>query len=145
MPTIAARTALQSLVACLVDAWNRADGDRYASAFTADADFTAITGLRVIGRDLIAAGHNEILSTIYKGSVLSSEVTDVRLIRPDVASAQVAFRFSEPRMGISATSCGLIAVREGSVWKIAVFRNMVPHGRPMAGPLERQIMAEAHV
>ena len=30
MPTIAARTALQSLVACLVDAWNRADGDRYA-------------------------------------------------------------------------------------------------------------------
>jgi hypothetical protein len=37
---------------------------------------------------------------------------------------------------------GLAAcTKEDDAWSIAVFRNMVPFGRPTAGPLERELMA----
>ena len=37
---------------------------------------------------------------------------------------------------------GLIAVRDGDAWSIAVFRNMIPFQRPLAGPMERSLAGE---
>jgi uncharacterized protein (TIGR02246 family) len=48
--------AIRGLIDTFVEGWNAADGAALARAFTPDADFTAITGLRARGRDLIAPG-----------------------------------------------------------------------------------------
>jgi uncharacterized protein (TIGR02246 family) len=133
--------SIEGLVQTLVDGWNAADGTAYARPFAADADFTAITGLRAKGRDVIAKGHNEILSTIFRGSRISAKVERIRFLRPDVAVVDVIFRFvGDVRpFDLEQTSCGLVCTKEDSVWSIAVLRNMVPFARPIAGPLEREL------
>lgn len=135
-------TAIEGLVQTFVDGWNTADGTACARPFAADADFTAITGLRIRGRDMIAKGHQEILSTVYRGSQNSARVESIRFLRPDVAVADVTFRFvGDVRpVGLEGSSCGLVCTKEGDAWSIVVFRNMIPFSRPTAGPLEREMM-----
>jgi uncharacterized protein (TIGR02246 family) len=135
--------AIEGLVQAFVEGWNAADGTALARPFAADADFTAITGLKGKGRDLIAKGHNEILATIYRGSVNSGKVESVRFLRPDVAVADITFRFvGDVRpFGLERTSCGIVCTKDGGNWSIAVFRNMVPFGRPTAGSVEHELAA----
>jgi hypothetical protein len=86
---------------------------------------------------MIAKGHNEILSTLYRGSQNSAVVESIRFLRADVALADVSFRFvGEQRpFGLERTSCGMVCTKENGSWSIAAFRNMVPFARPAAGPL----------
>ena len=65
MTNISDEAAIPKLVDAFVAGWNAGDGEACGRPFAADAGFTAITGLRAEGRDLIARGHIEILSTIY--------------------------------------------------------------------------------
>lgn len=136
--------AIEGLIQSFVDGWNAADGAACARPFAPDADFTAITGLKAKGRDVIAKGHDEILSTLYRGSRNSAKIESIRFLRPDVAVADVTFRFvGDVRpFGLEQSSCGMVCTKEDGVWYIAVFRNMVPFGRPTAGPLERELMTE---
>jgi uncharacterized protein (TIGR02246 family) len=135
--------AIEGLVQTFVDGWNAADGAACARPFAADADFTAITGLKVKGREGIAKGHDEILSTLYRGSQNSAKVENIRFLRADVAVADVTFRFVGDLhpFGLEGSSCGLVCTKEGGAWSIAVFRNMVPFARPASGPVERELMA----
>lgn len=135
--------AIRQLVSTFVDGWNAGDGFSLAQGFAPDADFTAITGLKAKGRETIAKGHNEILSTLYRGSQNSAVVESIRFVRLDVAVADVTFRFvGEVRpFGLEKSSCGLVCTKDNDSWSIAVFRNMVPFGRPTAGPLEKEMAA----
>ena len=135
--------AIEGLVQTFVDGWNAGDGTALARAFALDADFTAITGLKAKGRDVIAKGHNEILSTIYRGTVNSAKIETIRFLRIDVAVADVTFRFSGDMrpFGLQQTSCGIVCTKENGTWSIEVFRNMVPFGRPIAGPVEQELAA----
>ncbi len=134
---------LRALVETFVAGWNSADGNAMASVFTEDADFTAITGLHARGRQIIARGHDEILSTIYRGTSLSSEVVGIHYLRPDVALLDVKFFLRKNGdsffPGVTHTSAGIIATQDAGKWAIAVFRNMVPFSRPLAGPIEQEI------
>jgi len=139
--------AIHGLVEAFVGGWNAADGAACAAPFASDADFVAITGLKARGRDLIARGHAEILSTVFKGTRLSATVESIRFVRPDVAVADVTFRLQYPDgrpfmpghyPGYS--SAGIVAAKDEGTWSIIAFRNMVPFERPMAGPLERSMM-----
>jgi uncharacterized protein (TIGR02246 family) len=136
-------TAIKKLIDIFVTGWNASDGEKLASAFTEDTDFTAITGLRARGRDLIARGHNEILSSVYRGTTNSGTVESIYYLRPDVAVLDVKFTLrtpdGNPAFGIPYSSAGIIATQDDSVWRIAVFRNMVPFARKMPGPLEQQL------
>lgn len=133
--------AIRGLVDAFVAGWNAGDGEACGKPFAEDAEFTAITGLRAAGRDFIARGHKEILSTIYRGTQINATVNSIKFLRPDVASADVTLRFvgNQP-FGIEQTSLGVVATKEQGAWQIAVFRNMVPMARPAAGPLERERM-----
>ena len=135
--------AIEGLVQAFVDGWNSADGDACAEPFAEDADFTAVTGLHIRGRDLIARGHREILATVFRGSRNSAKLESVYLLRPDVAVADVTFRFvGEVRpLNVEHASCGMICTKDDGKWSIAVFRNMIPFERPIAGPLEQELMA----
>lgn len=135
--------AIRGLVDTFVAGWNAADATTLASIFTQDADFTAITDLHTRGRDVIARGHDEILTTIYRGTTLASEVDLVDFLRPDVALVNAKFFLRRNGQsffpGVTHTSCGMVALRNDGAWQIAVFRNMVPFVRPVAGPLEREL------
>lgn len=134
--------AIEGLVQTFVDGWNAADGAALARPFVADADFTAVTGLKVKWREVIAKLHDEILSTVYSGSRNSAKVESIRFLRPDVAVADVTFRFTGDihPFGLEGSSCGLVCTKEDGAWSIAVFRNMIPFTRPIAGPLEKELM-----
>jgi uncharacterized protein (TIGR02246 family) len=134
--------AIRELVAAFVAGWNAGDGDACARPFAENADFTAVTGARARGRDLIARGHAEILSTVFHGTALSAAVNDIVFLRPDVAAADITFRIaavSDKPWLPPYSSCGLVATKERGVWSIALFRNLVPFGRPVAGPLDQEL------
>ena len=134
--------AIRGLVAAFVDGWNAGDGEACGRPFAADADFTAVTGARARGRDLIARGHAEILSTVFRGTAISATVNDIAYLRPDVATADVTFRLapmSDKPWLPPYSSCGLVAKKDNGSWSIALFRNLVPFGRPTAGPLDREL------
>ena len=138
--------AITALLDAFVEGWNAGDGEACARPFAADADFVAVTGLRVQGRDLIAAGHKEILVTVFRGVQLRPTVNSIRFLRPDVAAVDVTLRYAgEGPFGIPETSLGLVATKEQGTWSIALFRNLVPFARPMAGPLERELAASANI
>jgi uncharacterized protein (TIGR02246 family) len=134
--------AIRELVAAFVAGWNAGDGDACARPFAENADFTAVTGARARGRDLIARGHAEILSTVFHGTALSAAINDIVFLRPDVAAADITFRIaamSDKPWLPPYSSCGLVATKERGVWSIALFRNLVPFGRPVAGPLDQEL------
>jgi uncharacterized protein (TIGR02246 family) len=138
---------IRRLVVAFVDGWNAGDGDACAHPFAQDADFTAVTGARARGRDLIARGHTEILSTVFRGTALSATVNEISFLRPDVAAADVTFRIApmadKPWLP-PFSSCGVVATKEGGAWSIALFRNLVPYGRPVAGPIDRESIEATH-
>lgn len=131
------------MIDTFVIGWNAADANTLATAFTADADFTAITGLHARGRDFIARGHDEILSGIYRGTVLEAKIESLHYLRPDVALLDVKFMLRKEGSsffpGVTHTSAGIVATRDDDAWRIAVFRNMVPYSRPIAGPVELEL------
>ena len=138
--------AIRGLVDAFTEGWNAHDGKACARPFAPDADFTNIMGLRAHGRDLIARGHDEILSTIFRTARISSTVESIRFIRPDVAVADVAFSMKSEGggpFGLVQSLAGLVATKEGDSWSIVVFRNMVPFQRPTAGPIEQSIAGGA--
>ncbi len=137
------QVAIRKLIDIFVEGWNAADGERLASIFTEAADFTAITGLHGRGRQIIADAHDEILTTIYRGTTLSSEIELIDFFAPDVALVNAKFFLRRNGQsffpGVSHTSCGIIAVRREGAWQLAAFRNMVPFARPMPGPIEKEL------
>jgi uncharacterized protein (TIGR02246 family) len=137
------------LVEVFVEGWNASDGEACARPFAEDADFVAISGLKAHGRDLIARGHAEILSTVFRGTQLSATVESIRFVRPDVAVADVTMRlrYADGRAFMPGqypgySSAGLVVAKDAGRWSIIAFRNLVPFGRPVAGPLEQQAMRE---
>jgi ketosteroid isomerase-like protein len=56
---------VSDLVGGLEEAWNSADGARFAQPFAEDADFVNIRGEHLRTRDVIAKGHQAIFNTIY--------------------------------------------------------------------------------
>lgn len=103
-------------------------------------------GLKAHGRDMIARGRNEILSTVFRNARISATVQSIRFIRPDVAVAEVALSILTEDVGPfgqEQSQGGLVAAKEDGSWSIVVFRNMVPFQRPSAGPFERSIAGGA--
>jgi uncharacterized protein (TIGR02246 family) len=140
-------TSDEQQIAALVDSfvagWNAGSGSDCARPFAEDADFIAVNGINAKGRDVIGRGHAEILSTIFKGTQMEAKIHCIRFLRLDVAVADVTFRLrhdGEKTWIPARTSCGLVATNEEGEWSIAVFRNMVPFERPVAGSVDRSLL-----
>jgi uncharacterized protein (TIGR02246 family) len=120
---------LCALVATYVDAWNRADGDRFASIFADDADFTSIRLDQVRGRGSIAAAHRRIFDTIYKDTRIEATLESVRPLREDLAvldiDAHMTDAAGEP-FGPRHAHAMAVAERQVDGWRVVAFHNMVP-------------------
>jgi uncharacterized protein (TIGR02246 family) len=110
----------------LGEAWNRADGRGFAAAFTEDADFVNILGIGVRTQAAIAAGHQQIFDTIYRGSHASFAIATSRLVADGVAVAHVSATLDAPggpRPGTSHALATAVLTRGGDGWRIAAFHN----------------------
>jgi uncharacterized protein (TIGR02246 family) len=114
------------LIGRLEQAWNEADGRAFAEPFTADADFVDIRGEHHRGQEAIAAGHQAIFDSIYKGSTINYKLIRARELSDDVilAHATGVLRVpSGPLAGEHNAVPSLVLVRGGDEWKIAGFHN----------------------
>jgi len=59
---------VDEVVSELERAWNSGDGDAWAARFAEDAEFVDVVGRVQQGRAVIAAEHQKIFDTIYRGS-----------------------------------------------------------------------------
>ncbi|HEX8245169.1 MAG TPA: SgcJ/EcaC family oxidoreductase [Longimicrobium sp.] len=131
-PAASAEAEIAPIVQAMQDAWNAADGAAFTAPFAKDADFVNIMGMHVRGRDAIAAGHEQILRTIYAGSVNEYRLRSVRLLRPDVALAHVDARLRVPGgpiAGERAALYSMVLTREDGAWRIASFHNTLVQER----------------
>jgi uncharacterized protein (TIGR02246 family) len=130
MANQAARAAIEGIAAKLVEAWNRYDARALAAVFAEDADFTNVFGMTVNGHAAIEALHAPLFKTMFKDSHLSVTEVRVRLIRPDVASADIRWTMTgarDPHGRPWPKREGLmnwIATRHDAGWQVDVSHNM---------------------
>jgi uncharacterized protein (TIGR02246 family) len=124
-----AERELRSLVRTYVDAWNRADGEGFASVFADDADFTSINLTQVSGRAPIAAAHNQIFATVYNGTRIDSTLERVRPLREDLVVLDIDSHMTnsagEP-FGPKHVHAMAVAEHQPDGWHIVAFQNMQP-------------------
>lgn len=118
--------ALRENVRQMEAGWNAKSGAAFAKPFADDADYVVINGTQIKGREAIAEGHQRIFDTIYKESVMSLSVKQVRMLRADVAVVHVsghmkASRGAGAREGDAVIT--MVMTKENGAWKIAAFQN----------------------
>ncbi len=121
-----AENVAHELIDRLEQAWNEADGRAFGKPFTADADFVDIGGEYHRGQEAIAAGHQAIFDSIYKGSSANYELIQARELSDDVilAHATGVLRVpSGPLAGEHGAVQSLVLVRGDEEWRIAGFHN----------------------
>lgn len=114
------------LIGRLERAWNEADGRAFGEPFAPDADFVTIRGEHLYGREAIAAGHQAIFDSIYKGSSTEFDLTGARELSDVVMlvhTTAVLRAPSGPLAGEHGAVQSLVLVRGGDGWEIAAFHN----------------------
>jgi uncharacterized protein (TIGR02246 family) len=110
--------------------WNAADGSVFMQPFVDACDFVNIRGALYHGREPLVKGHDEIFSTIYKGTTVTLRLTDARFITPDCIlahSGAVLDAPGGPFKGMASTQT-IVAVRDdgaAGAWRIVGFQNTV--------------------
>lgn len=118
--------AIRAIVAALVASWNAADGVGYGAQFAEDADFVNVYGFHAKGRVAIAAGHQQIFDTVYRGSTNSGTVDGVRALGPGLALAHVTWHLRIPAgeaLRESQARATLVLAYSPVGWRIAAFQN----------------------
>jgi uncharacterized protein (TIGR02246 family) len=121
-----AGSVAKELIGRLERAWNEGDGWAFAESFAPDADFVDIRGEHHRGQEAIAAGHQAIFDSVYKGSTTDYELTGARELSDGVILAHATADLSAPSgpmAGEHSSVLSLVLVRGGAGWKIAAFHN----------------------
>ncbi len=132
----------RGVVRRLQDAWNAGDGEAFGEPFADDADFVDFRGTHHRGREAIAAGHQGIFDTVYRGSRIAYELEQARSLGGDVILVHSLGVLSAPASagpmsGEHRAIQSLVLVRRGDAWEIAGFHNTLvmapPPGAPATG------------
>src|SRR5262249_32569907 len=94
-----------------------------------DADFVTMTALELRGRAAIARHHAQIFSTVYRGTRTRISSCRIRLIRPDVATVEIAAVVEGLAQERRAHALA-VAGRGASGWQLQTFNNMIPFTPP---------------
>lgn len=133
----AAEEIARDVVRRLEDAWNAGDGEAFGGPFADDADFVDFRGTRHRGRQAIAAGHQGIFDSIYRGSRISYQVEQARPLREGVMLVHSTGALQAPAgplAGEHRATQSLVLVSDGAGWQIASFHNtlVAPSPQPAA-------------
>lgn len=124
---------IRALLAEQDAAWARGDAEGFCARATDDVIFTNIVGMFAIGMAPFVAQHAHIFSTFYRGTTLHQQLVHWRLLRPEVAVAEVYAQVRgvrdtpdaiRPVDGIVRARPQQILVREAGEWRVAAFHNV---------------------
>lgn len=118
---------LHDLFQQLVDGWNQGNGQVFAAPFTDDADYIVWNGRYLKGRQAIAAGHQQIFETLYRGSRLEGSIKSIRFLRDDIALLHLHGRPQIPGQEAPAPEeysiQTLVAIKQADGWRFTAFQN----------------------
>src|SRR5580698_7171185 len=128
-----AEDAVRAVMARLREAWERGDGQAYASLFSEDAQYVTAPGERMRGRKSIADSHQEIFNTFFKETKLGQGYpSSLRQITPDVVLVESAGSVLFPGESESKVAPNglmtLVVARQDNAWRIVSFQN-TPTGK----------------
>ena len=108
-------------------AWNAADGERFGAEFAEVTDFVNIRGEHLHGDTaLIAAGHQGIFDTIYRGSTNTIRLDRAREIAPGCLLVHATSTLDAPTGPLAgrhqATMSALLVEHDGT-WRATAFHN----------------------
>ena len=135
MAQVAVSEAIDQILGELAEAWNAGDARAYAARFCPDVTFTNSDGTVDLGRDEVVRHAEEAFQGVLAGTKLSLAVRKLRLVRPDVAVADLDLRISGVPAPPSAagngpggdvrTSLMLVLVAENDHWLITAQHNVL--------------------
>ncbi len=116
----------ESFYSAIQEAWNRADGAAFGAAFGADTEFVDIRGVKHHGGPSeIAADHQGIFDSIYKGSVIRYDLQRARLVG-DVVVANGRATLDAPTgplAGVHHALSTVVLANVGDEWRAVAFHN----------------------
>lgn len=118
--------AIRKIVKDIHDAWAEGNGEKYASFFTEDMDFTVWNGMYYNGRKANAKNHQMIFDTFYKGTNIKTEIRKIRFLTDDVASVHLQsemFKDGKKVEGVPKVVPLMILKKRDGKWLVAVFQN----------------------
>jgi uncharacterized protein (TIGR02246 family) len=109
-----------------VVAFNAQDAAKIASLFTANGDFTILTGDALSGREQVAGGHVSFFKNNPKAKISGQQLT-ARFIRPDVLLATGKWKVENGPREFSPTGLwATVVVKKDGKWQYEAMRLMVP-------------------
>ena len=127
--------AVDQILGELAEAWNAGDARAYAARFCPDVTFTNSDGTVDLGRDEVVRHAEEAFQGVLAGTKLSLAVRKLRLVRPDVAVADLDLHISglpvpPPAAGSGPggemrTSLMLVLLEEDDGWWITAHHNVM--------------------
>lgn len=136
------RAAIQKVIEAEDAAWKAGDAAAFCEAATPDVVFTNVVGMFSVGHAPMLAQHARIFSTIYQGSTVRQEITNLKMVRPDVAIVDplthvTGFKAlppgSEAVDGVLTTRLEQVMVMEDGRWRVASFHNVPVNPKAAAG------------
>ena len=134
--TTEVRSAISSVLDAENAAWKAGDAEAFCEAATPDVVFTNVVGMFSVGHAPMVAQHAHIFSTIYQGSTLKQTITNLALVRPDVAIVDTLAELS----GFKASAAGIRGGRRRA--QDAAGAGHALGGRPLARRLVPQRAGE---
>ncbi len=151
-PHASANESAARQVAAFADTWNRHDMHAFGRLFSADADFVNVTGKWWRGRSAIERNHAFLHGTIgqsdtagvtspmpnfgiFGRSIITFDSSTVRMVRPDLAVAHVAWHLTgDTRTGAVREGLLLFVLTRGTgAWQIVAAQN-TERDRPVGLP-----------
>src|SRR6476469_4616449 len=104
------RAEADAICAAMEAAWNAGDGAAYAATFAEDADFVNVLGHHARGRAEIAAGHQGIFDSVYKGSRNHLRFEHLRSLGGDLSLMHFAAVLEVPEGPMAGTHKALMSI-----------------------------------
>jgi len=129
MAQVAVNEAVDQLLGEIAEAWNAGDARAYGARYSPDGTFTNTNGTIDLGRDDLIRTAEEAFRRVLAGTKVSLAVRKLRLIRPDVAVADLDTRVSGMQVagngpgGEVRISQMLVLVEEDGRWWITAQHN----------------------
>ena len=127
LPSTADETAICALYLHMMEGWNAAGSNAFASPFEENGDLVGSDGTHIKGRQEIALFHQHLFDMFLKGSRLVGKVRSVRFLTSDVAvmhaiggTVMAGQTDLDPERNSVQT---LIAVKRNGKWRLAAFQN----------------------
>ncbi|HEX4947369.1 MAG TPA: SgcJ/EcaC family oxidoreductase [Blastocatellia bacterium] len=118
------------------ESWNRHDMKALATLIAEDADLITVSGTWLRSRKEFEEDHTKGHETIFKGSVLTMEKTEVKFIKPDVAVAHAEWSIKygqdaegRPRQPQRGIFTWVVEKRQGE-WLIIAAQNTFIREQP---------------